>query len=175
METLIQCHVYSDIYDTIIGTLYYKDACMNAIKKYLAFGLVIPSMCFSNDIDNLRRSYYFHLALDAISPITAKYSMLYKGIYEIKCDKLLNVDELPSAKFSNVVSVLAAAESTDTLNSNSKKRSALNDSLILVKNNIKCDDLGYPLQALILDKGIKTNHPKFHTFIYKLSEIANSQ
>lgn len=55
------------------------------------------------------------LAMNTMSPITAKYTIQYKQAVEQKCNTALSVEQLNSKAFTNVVQAMVSSETVDRM------------------------------------------------------------
>ncbi|HHV0983094.1 MULTISPECIES: hypothetical protein [Enterobacterales] len=77
------------------------------------------------------------LAMNTMSPITAKYTIQYKQAVEQKCNTVLGVEQLNSTAFTNVVQAMVSSETVDRMGLDAAGGS-LQDTLSMIGKNVTC-------------------------------------
>lgn len=121
----------------------------------------------SNDVDA------YILAMNAMSPITARYAIHYKQVVEQRCNTSLNVEQLNSNGFTNVVLAMVNSETVDKLGLDAAGGS-LQDTLSVIGKNISCSDLNAPYKALLDDRHFNEKHQHLSKVLQTVRNLEKS-
>jgi len=112
------------------------------------------------------------LAMNTMSPITAKYTIQYKQAVEQKCNTALSVEQLNSKAFTNVVQAMVSSETVDRMGLDAAGGS-LQDTLSVIGKNVTCSDLNAPFKALLDDKDFTRKHQHLSKVLHTWDEVVS--
>lgn len=109
-------------------------------KKVITLIMAAAASCSSVYAATLPTSEVdaYILAMNTMSPITAKYTIQYKQAVEQKCNTALSVEQLNSKAFTNVVQAMVSSETVDRMGLDAAGGS-LQDTLSVIGKNVTCD------------------------------------
>lgn len=108
-------------------------------KKVITLIMAAAASCSSVYAATLPTSEVdaYILAMNTMSPITAKYTIQYKQAVEQKCNTALSVEQLNSKAFTNVVQAMVSSETVDRMGLDAAGGS-LQDTLSVIGKNVTC-------------------------------------
>lgn len=112
------------------------------------------------------------LAMNTMSPINAKYTILYKQAVEQKCNTALSIEQLNSKAFTNVVQAMVSSETVDRMGLDAAGGS-LQDTLSVIGKNVTCSNLNAPFKALLDDKGFTRKHQHLSKVLHTWDEVVS--
>ncbi|MSS33533.1 hypothetical protein EX353_28315 (plasmid) [Klebsiella pneumoniae] len=108
------------------------------------------------------------LAMNTMSPITAKYTIQYKQAVEQKCNTALSVEQLNSKAFTNVVQAMVSSETVDRMGLDAAGGS-LQDTLSVIGKNVT----NAPFKALLDDKDFTRKHQHLSKVLHTWNEVVS--
>ncbi|WP_422824275.1 hypothetical protein [Xenorhabdus siamensis] len=111
------------------------------------------------------------LAMNTMSPITAKYTIHYKQAVEQHCNTSMTVDQLNSKDFTNVVQTMVSSETVDRMGLDAA--GSLQDTLFVIGKNVNCSDLNAPFKALLDDKDFNKKHQHLSKVLHTWDEVVS--
>ncbi|MDZ3971802.1 hypothetical protein U0806_00235 [Escherichia coli] len=141
-------------------------------KKVIALIMVAAASCSSAYAATLPTSEVdaYILAMNTMSPITAKYTIQYKQAVEQKCNTALSVEQLNSKAFTNVVQAMVSSETVDRMGLDAAGGS-LQDTLSVIGKNVTCSNLNAPFEALLDDKDFTRKHQHLSKVLHTWNEV----
>lgn len=146
-------------------------------KKVITLIMAAAASCSSVYAATLPTSEVdaYILAMNTMSPITAKYTIQYKQAVEQKCNTALSVEQLNSKAFTNVVQAMVSSETVDRMGLDAAGGS-LQDTLSVIGKNVTCSDLNAPFKALLDDKDFTRKHQHLSKVLHTWNgTVANSR
>ena len=136
----------------------------------LLLSILIPSLSMATTQDISADAYL--LALNTVSPDIAQYTIQYKDAIESKCNTQLSVTQLKSPEFNNVVNALLFSDNAQTMNID--RNNALHDTMSIIGQNFKCDDLNAPFRALLNDSTYQVKHARLSTLFHNWNAVVSA-
>lgn len=136
----------------------------------LLLSILIPGLAVAATPDSSADAYL--LALNTVSPDIAQYTVQYKEAIESKCNTQLSVTQLKSPEFNNVVNALLFSDNAQTMNID--RNNALRDTMSIIGQNFKCDDLNAPFQALLNDHTYQVKHAHLSKLLHNLDAVVSA-
>lgn len=143
-------------------------------KKVITLIMAAAASCSSVYAATLPTSEVdaYILAMNTMSPITAKYTIQYKQAVEQKCNTALSVEQLNSKAFTNVVQAMVSSETVDRMGLDAAGGS-LQDTLSVIGKNVTCSDLNAPFKALLDDKDFTRKHQHLSKVLHTWNEVVS--
>ncbi|MER3922224.1 hypothetical protein J9A98_27160 [Klebsiella pneumoniae] len=139
-------------------------------KKVITLIMAAAASCSSVYAATLPTSEVdaYILAMNTMSPITAKYTIQYKQAVEQKCNTALSVEQLNSKAFTNVVQAMVSSETVDRMGLDAAGGS-LQDTLSVIGKNVT----NAPFKALLDDKDFTRKHQHLSKVLHTWNEVVS--
>lgn len=145
---------------------------LNGIAAVILFFVMAINSVYAHSQDDKSEAYI--MALRTVSPVTAKYTILYKEAVEARCNTSLTVQQLNSTEFINVIQMLVFSDTVKVVGIE-KADTLLNDTLVLVEKNINCVDLNAPFAAALNDSEFIEKHQHLSKVLQTWNHVVSSE